>query len=69
MNIGCKANPFGHIPLTSGGCTAELKAEAHKDCAESLHSQVVDGRREENWGSESGGHIGGFGFVFGSILT
>lgn len=46
MNIGCKANPFGHIPLASTGCIAELKAEAHKDCAESVHSQVVDGRRE-----------------------
>lgn len=66
MNIGCKANPFGHIPLASAGCIAELKAEAHKDCAESVHSQVVDGRRE---GIESGCHMGGFRFVFGSILT
>ena len=48
MNIGCKANPFGHIPLTSAGCTVELKAEAHKDCAGSMHSQVEDGRREGN---------------------
>lgn len=59
-----KSIPFVHIPLASAGCIADLKAEAHKECAKSLHGQVMDGRREGDWGSELGYHIGGFRFVF-----